>query len=101
MPFKDWTIDLGEFQIAAWRRTTRGVLVDFLVARLAWNGEKWVCITRCDCSHGFPHRDLLGRRGGLLYKEEFPGLTLNEVFNHAVHDFKTSHEAHASFFNAH
>ena len=101
MPFKEWAIELGEFRILLWRQTTEGVLVDFLVALLAWNGEQWACITRYDCAHGFPHRDLLGRRSGLLYKEEFPGLTLNEVFNHAVNDFKTSYEAHASFFNGH
>jgi len=71
MPFKDWTIDLGEFRIAAWRRTTRGVLVDFLVALLAWDGERRVCSTRYDRSHGFHHRDLLGRRRGLLYKQNF------------------------------
>jgi len=55
MPLRNWTIDLGEFQIVVRRHTEHGVLVDFLVALLAWDGEKFVCITRCDCAHGFPH----------------------------------------------
>jgi len=67
MPLRNWRIDLGEFQIVVRRQTEQGVLVDFLVALLAWDGEEWVCITRYDCTHGFPHQDVLGVRGGLLY----------------------------------
>ncbi len=56
MPLRNWTIDLGEFQIVVRRFTEKGVLVDFLVALLAWDGGNFVCVTRYDCSHGFPHR---------------------------------------------
>ena len=40
MPYRDWTIDLGEFRVFVWKVTLKGVVTDFLVALLAWNGEK-------------------------------------------------------------
>jgi hypothetical protein len=101
MPYKEWTIDLGEFRIFVWRRTVKGRLVDFLVALLFWNGEKWECISRYDCSHGFPHQDVVGIRGGLLYKEEFPGLDYEQIFYHAVRDCQKNYQEHARFFLAH
>ena len=67
MPLRNWTIDLGEFQIVVRRDTEKGVLVDFLVAVLAWDGVDWVCVTRYDCAHGFPHQDVIGALGGVLY----------------------------------
>jgi len=100
MPYKEWRINLGEFQIVVTRHTERGVLVDFLVALLAWTGSKWECITRYDCAHGFPHRDVIGERGGLLYKQPFPGLSNAQVFNHALLDYQKSYEAHLKFFRA-
>jgi hypothetical protein len=101
MPFKDWSIDLGEFRIFVWRVTVKGDLTDFLVALLYWYDADWVCITRYDCSHGFPHQDLLGIGGGLLYKEEFPELDYEEIFNHALRDCKKNYEEYARFFLAH
>jgi hypothetical protein len=60
-----------------------------------------VCVTRYDCAHDFPHRDVLGKQEGLLYKQRFPGLTLEEVFYDAIRDCQENYEAHASFFRAH
>ena len=101
MPLKSWNIDLGEFQIAVRRDTESGDLVDFRVVLLAWDGKDWVCVTRYDCAHDFPHRDVLGRKEGLLYKQRFPGLTLEEIFYDAIRDCQENFEAHASFFRAH
>jgi len=101
MPLRNWTIDLGEFQIVVRRHTEHGVLVDFLVALLAWDGEKFVCITRCDCAHGFPHQDVLGARGGLLYKQGFPGFTYDQVFDYALSDYQKNYEERARFFREH
>ena len=100
MPLKSWRIYLGEFQILVTRHTERGVLVDFLVALLAWTGSKWECITRYDCAHGFPHRDVIGERGGLLYKQPFPGLSNAQVFNYGLRDLQKNYEAHLRFFRA-
>ena len=101
MPLKSWNIDLGEFQIAVRRETESGDLVDFRVVLLAWDGSDWVCVTRYDCAHGFPHQDVLGLRAGLLYKREFPGFTHDEVFDYALRDFQKNYEEHTRFFRAH
>jgi hypothetical protein len=85
MPLKSWRINLGEFQIVVTRHTEKGVLVDFLVALLAWTGSKWECITRYDC---------------VLYKQPFPGLSYAQVFDYALLDFQKSYEAHLQFFRA-
>jgi hypothetical protein len=101
MPYKEWEINLGEFRVFVWRRTTKGVVVDFLVALLAWDGKDWVCVTRYDCAHDFPHRDVLGQKEGLLYKQRFPGLSLEEIFYDAIRDCQENYEAHTSFFRSH
>jgi len=100
MPYKEWTIDLGESRIFVWRCTVKGELTDFLVALLAWTGAKWECITRYDCAHGFPHRDVNGQRGGLLYKETFTGLTNAQVFDHGLLDLQENYGTHLQFFRA-
>ena len=98
MPYRDWTIDLGEFRVFVWKVTLKGVVTDFLVALLAWNGEKWVCITRYDCAHGFPHQDVLGQRAGLLYKRLFSESNCERIFTHAIRDCQENCEEHAKFF---
>jgi len=98
MPYKEWTIDHGEFRVFVWKLTTKGIITDFLVALLAWNGEKWVCITRYDCAHGFPHQDVLGQRGGLLYKRPFSESNYESIFSHAIRDCQKSFEAYDRFF---
>ena len=40
---------------------------------LVWTEVGWECATRYDYAHGFAHRDVLGRRAGLLYKRSFAG----------------------------
>ena len=98
MPLKKWRIDFGEFQILVTRHTEKGVLVDFVLALLAWTGTKWECVTRYDCAHGFPHRDVNGARRGLLYKQTFPGLTYDQVFDHGILDLQKNYEDHLQFF---
>ena len=53
-----------------------------------WTDAGWECATRYDCARGFAHRDVIGRRAGLLYKQSFAGLTRAEIFGHALHDFQ-------------
>ena len=101
MPFKEWTIELENAQIYIWRYTVRGVVVSFAVVLIAWTEEDWECVTRYDYAHGFVHRDVLGKSAGLLYKQTFPGLTLGEVFHHAIRDCKENCEKHIEFFLAH
>ena len=51
----------------------RGAQKQFAVVLLVWTEGDWECATRCDCAHGFAHRDVLGRRAGLLYEQSFAG----------------------------
>ena len=101
MPLKKWVIELGDARILVWRRTQRGRVESFAVVLLAWTGADWECATRYDCAHGFAHRDVLGRRAGLLYKESFAGLTHAEIFHHALRDFQENHAALIAFYRAH
>jgi hypothetical protein len=98
MPLRGWRIDLGEYRIIVRRETDSGVLVNFLVALLAWTGEDWECVMRYDCAHGFPHQDVLGKRGGLLYKRRIWESNYETIFTHAIRDCKKNREAHARFF---
>jgi hypothetical protein len=98
MPLKRWRVDLGEFRILVTRHTKQGELVDFVLALLAWTGAKWECVTRYDCAHGFPHRDVIGERRGLLYKQRFSGLSNHQVFNYGLRDLQKNYEAHLKFF---
>ena len=101
MPFKEWTIALGDARIYIWRHTQAGVVTSFAVVLIVWTGDGWECVTRYDCAHGFPHRDVLGKRAGLLYKQTFPTFTLEKVFHHAIRDCQENHEKHTEFFKTH
>ena len=98
MPYKEWEIDLGEFRIIILRETVKGVMLNFKVALLAWDGGDWVCITRYDCAHGFPHQDVLGKRGGLLYKSRIWESNYETIFTHAIRDCQENYKEHARFF---
>ncbi len=69
-----------------------GAVVSFAVVLVAETPEGLVNIARYDTAHGVPHRDLLGRRKGLLRKQWFPKVSSEKVMNHAVADFKKNHE---------
>ena len=47
---------------------TRGDILSFAVVLMALDGEVWVDIARFDTSHGQAHRDVLGKKQGLLHK---------------------------------
>ena len=72
-------------------------MVDFAVV-LVFNGQ---CVTRYNCSHGFPHRDVLGRRGGLLKKEVCPTVTRKEALGHAINDTASNFREYYEFFDTH
>ena len=101
MPFKEWTIELDEARIYIWRHTQAGVVISFAVVLIAWTGDEWECVTRYDCAHGFPHRDVLGKQAGLLYKQTFSGFTLEKLLHHAIRDCQKNREKHIEFFASH
>jgi hypothetical protein len=98
MPLKEWEIFLPEgFKIIIRKETVLGKWIDFAVV-LVFDG---VCITRYDCSHDFPHRDVLGREGGLIRKERCWNMTMKEAFDHAILDLKSDYSQHYNFFASH
>jgi hypothetical protein len=101
IPFKEWTIELDDARIYIWRHTQAGVVISFAVVLIAWTGDEWECVTRYDCAHGFPHRDVLGKQAGLLYKQTFPGFTLEQLLHHAIRDCQKNCEKHIGFFASH
>jgi len=50
------------------RSTTKGRDNSFSVVLMVLTSERWVDVSRFDTAHGIPHRDILGRRKGLLQK---------------------------------
>lgn len=101
MPLKQWIIELGRARILVWRETRRGKVESFAVVLLTETDAGWECATRYDCAHGFAHRDVIGRRAGLLYKQSFEGLTHAQIFRHALRDFQENHPACIAFYLAH
>lgn len=101
MPLKHWVIELAGARILVSRSTRRGLVVSFAVVLLVWTDAGWECATRYDCAHGFGHRDVIGRRAGLLYKQSFVGLTYAQLFHHALRDLQENHAARIAWYLAH
>jgi hypothetical protein len=98
MPLKEWKKPLPDgFMMLVRRDTVLGKIVDFAVV-LVHDGE---CITRYDSSHGFAHRDILGRREGLIKKKIYPNMTFKEAFRHALNDIPSNYREYFAFFDGH
>jgi hypothetical protein len=95
MPLKQWIVQLPDgFMLLVRRDTSSGHLIDFAVV-LIFNDE---CVTRYDCAHGFPHRDVLGRKSGLIRKEFCSNMLLKEAFQDAIHDLSANYRAFYEFY---
>ena len=70
----------------------RGRVVSFVVRLMKIDGEKEVNVARFDTSHGVPHRDVLGKRRGLIRKEWLFSMSLSKVLQDAIADFKLNYE---------
>jgi hypothetical protein len=98
MPFKDWFQDLPDgFVLYIGRRTERGQPTSFCVV-LIYEDE---CITRYDTAHGFAHRDILGRKSGLIEKVSCETLGNKQAFQNAIRDLKTNFRQYLAFYLAH
>ena len=71
-----------------------------LIERRCIDGRE-VCITRYDTAHRQPHRDVLGRRAGLIEKQWMAICTNSEAFAYAVNDLKANYEEHIGFYLQH
>ena len=97
MPLKEWEILLPDgFKIFVRRETLLGKWTDFAVI-LVFNE----CITRYDCSHDYPHRDVLGREAGLIRKEKCWNMTMKEAFGQAILDLESNYKQYHKFFTSH
>ena len=98
MPVKDWKKHLPDgFYLLIRRETWGGKIVDFAVI-LVFEEQ---CVTRYDTSHDYVHRDILGRREGLIKKKTYPNMTFAEGFNHALNDIPSNYREYFEFYDSH
>ena len=58
-----------------------------------------VDITRYDNAHDVPHRDIIGRKRGLIDKEWYENMTNEEAFEHAIQDLEENCERYLAFYD--
>ena len=93
MPETAFFIPLGpDRRILVMRSTTKGRYNSFAVVLMLLVAERWVDVSRLDTAHGLPHRDILGKRKGLLQKVWYDDISPKEVFHLAIKTFKKDHE---------
>jgi hypothetical protein len=93
MPEKNFEIWIdSSTAIRVYRNTISGRLVSFAVVLLNLHNGEWVDIQRFDTAHGCPHRDILGKKGGLLQKIWYDDLSSKEVFALAISIFESNYE---------
>jgi hypothetical protein len=81
-----------ERRILVFRSSTKGRYNSFSVVLMVLTPEGWVDVSRYDSAHGIPHRDILGRRKGLLQKVWFDDISPKEVFHIGIQNFREEHE---------
>jgi hypothetical protein len=101
MPKKEWFIPMEGFYLRIQRRTESGEIVSFAVVLFADIQDEWVNISRYDTAHGYPHRDVLGKREGLRGKLRMTKLTKKQVFRYAIRDLTENAENYLEDFLAH
>ena len=57
-----------------------------------------VNIARYDTAHHLPHRDVLGRRKGLLRKDWLAAMSLKEALQFAITDLKMNYARYDEIF---
>ncbi len=60
--------------------------------RLLKSEDAATCGARCDTAGGAPHRDLLGKRRGLLRKDWLGETSLKRALEYAINDFKRNYD---------
>jgi hypothetical protein len=69
LPLKEFQIWIDGFtSIRARRLNEGGNILSFAVVLMALDGDIWVHVARFDTPHGWAHRDVLGKKQGLLRK---------------------------------
>ena len=89
------------FYLRIQRRTESGEIASFAVVLFADIQDEWVNISRYDTAHGYPHRDVLGKREGLRGKLRMTKLNEKEAFRYAIRDLTENAENYLEDFLAH
>lgn len=102
MPLTEFDFDLERNQ-RDWIRirftTHRGQVINFTAQYETMVEDRRVAVVRHDSAHGFPHTDVLNRRGEVVSKTPLPGNpTLNEALQLAVVDLKRNWNAYRARF---
>jgi hypothetical protein len=99
---REWTIFLGNgSRIVVFLDTARSETLSFAVVLIAEVDGEEVCVTRYDTAHSQPHRDVLGRRAGLIEKEWLLISNNKDAFGYAVADLRANHERYLQFYLQH
>ena len=86
MSLKEWVVNLPDgVHIVVRNDFKLGKIVDFAVV-LVYQDE---CISRYDTADKAAHRDVLGKKQGLIKKEWHGSLPRKKVFENAIQDYKT------------
>jgi hypothetical protein len=97
---KQFEIPLDEaFYVAVEIKSLGGQITDFVV-RLMKKDDPSVNVVRYDTAHQIPHRDVLGRRRGLLRKDWLTGMSLREALQFAIRDVKGNCERYDQIFES-
>ena len=100
MRLKQFEVPLsGRFYLAVEIESFAGQIAGFVV-RLMKMAEPDVNIARYDTAHNMPHRDVLGRKKGLLRKDWLAGMDLKEALQFAITDLKMNYERYDQIFES-
>ncbi|NBB80173.1 MAG: hypothetical protein GVY36_12135 [Verrucomicrobia bacterium] len=99
MPEKNWKIYLNdERYVLLFLQTNGALVIGFAVVLVAIIDGELTCVTRYDTAHGQAHRDVLGRKSGLMEKEWLLDLTFNDAFDYAIDKIKRNHDNYLQEF---
>ena len=97
---KEFEIPLnGGFYLLVRIESWHGRVSGFVVLLLR-TGVPDTNVARYDTAHGQPHRDLLGKRTGLLRKDWLEGMSLREALKYAIDDLKSNYESYDQIYEA-
>ena len=99
MPTKDFRIWINETTyIVVDLGMVRGRVVSFVVRLMKIENEKGFNVARYYTAHGVPHRDVLGRRKGLIRKDWLFDVLVDVALQDAIADFKVNYENYIKIF---
>lgn len=99
MPEKTWLIHLDpDARILVFLHTRGPIVLGFAVVLVVHIDGDEICATRYDTAHGQAHRDVIGRKAGLIEKQWLLDLTRNEAFEYALNDLRENYGAYIRYF---